>query len=180
MQIDKAAFIEKIISALASADIDYSERLAFIKEKHLQGEIWRPASVLLILECYSKSTKSNESGCNFLLSKRSVNVQQPGDLCCPGGGSHPWADQILSYFLSTGFLNPFKGQGFQKAKERDATTFRNISFFLTTALRESWEEIRLNPFLLDFMGPLPCYQLKVFRRIIFPLVVRLEKEWTLS
>ena len=65
LQIDKAAFIEKIISALASADIDYSERLAFIKEKHLQGEIWRPASVLLILECYPKSTKSNERNNTF-------------------------------------------------------------------------------------------------------------------
>lgn len=174
---DKDPLKEKIISALARAPLDYSEKLAFINEQRRQGEDWRPASVLLILECRVQTRNGEPSGCYFLLNKRSLSVQQPGDLCCPGGGSHPLADHILSYLLTLGFYNPVKGRGFQEARKRDTQTFRKIAFFLATALRESWEENRLTPFQLDFLGPLPCYQLNVFRRIVFPVVAMIEKEW---
>jgi hypothetical protein len=42
-------------------------------------------------------------------------------------------------------------------------------------MREAWEEIRLNPFSVHFLGALPCYHLDLFQRIIFPMVVENRK-----
>jgi hypothetical protein len=38
-------------------------------------------------------------------------------------------------------------------------------------VRESIEEMRLNPFGLDFLGPLPAQPLVLFQRVIYPMVV---------
>jgi len=51
-----------------------------------------------------------------------------------------------------------------------------MTLFLANALRESWEEIRLSPFNIQFLGPLPCHSLILFRRTIFPLVGLVKKE----
>ena len=54
--------------------------------------------------------------------------------------------------------------------ERDIHTRRLMMLFLANAIREAWEEVRLNPFNVVYLGALPTYDLKIFRRIIFPSV----------
>jgi hypothetical protein len=41
---------------------------------------------------------------------------------------------------------------------------------LATSLRESMEEMRLNPLGITFLGPLPPQRLVMFRRVIYPMV----------
>ena len=52
----------------------------------------------------------------------------------------------------------------------DKETASLIRLFLSTALREAWEEIGLNPFNIKFLGALPSYSLTLFARTIFPFV----------
>jgi hypothetical protein len=46
-----------------------------------------------------------------------------------------------------------------------------LRILLATGLRESIEEMRLNPFGLQFLGPLPAQPLVMFKRVIYPMVV---------
>jgi hypothetical protein len=46
----------------------------------------------------------------------------------------------------------------------------SLSLLLATGLRESFEEMRLNPFGIRFLGFLPPARLVMFRRVIYPLV----------
>ncbi|HOX95688.1 MAG TPA: hypothetical protein PKV09_12940, partial [Syntrophales bacterium] len=114
----------------------------------------------------------------FQLTKRSVSVPQPGDLSCPGGMLHPPIDALLSPLVSTGLTSIMQGKPLTYAKSRPPDTFRALSLFLTNALRESWEEVRLNPLNVRFLGALPSTDLIVFRRSIFPLVGFVKREWT--
>ncbi|GBC63907.1 CoA pyrophosphatase [Desulfonema ishimotonii] len=47
---------------------------------------------------------------------------------------------------------------------------RRLSLFFATGLREGFEEMRLNPFGVKLIGPLPPERLRIFRRVIYPLV----------
>lgn len=55
-------------------------------------------------------------------------------------------------------------------RKRNRETIKNVIYFLANGLRESFEEIRLNPFKVEFLGALRCYQLDLFQRMIFPIV----------
>jgi hypothetical protein len=57
-----------------------------------------------------------------------------------------------------------------------------LSTLFATALRESWEEMRLNPLGVRFLGPLPSQCLIVFRRVIHPMVawISRQKHFTLN
>ena len=55
---------------------------------------------------------------------------------------------------------------------------KRILYYWGNALRESWEEIRLSTFNVDFLGPLPTYRLQSRRWIIFPLVGQVREKWT--
>jgi 8-oxo-dGTP pyrophosphatase MutT (NUDIX family) len=161
----------QVIEALAGLKLDYLDQLAFIQECNRNGEKWGDAGVLLMLSCEGEQA-------TLLLNKRSDQVQQPGDLCCPGGAVHPFLDRLLHRLL---FFK--RGAAYRWAKEREQPLFHRITFFLATALREAWEEIRLNPFRVEFLGALPCYQLASFQRVIFPLVglvapgIRFRPNW---
>jgi len=63
------------------------------------------------------------------------------------------------------------------ARRRGNAAFNDITLFLANAVRESWEEIRLSPFNIRFLGPLPSYSLHLFTRTIFPVVCLVEKKW---
>jgi len=47
---------------------------------------------------------------------------------------------------------------------------------LATSLRESVEEMRLNPFGITFLGPLPPQRLVMFRRVIYPMVAWIGRQ----
>ena len=116
----------------------------------------------------------------LILNKRSMKVRQPGDLCCPGGSVSPGIDYKLAQLL---FLpgTPIRRWRFlgQWRRKRPAEA-DYLGLLLATGLRESFEEMRLNPFGVRFLGPLPPAELVMFRRKIYPLVcwVARQKKFT--
>ena len=59
-------------------------------------------------------------------------------------------------------------KGFHAHRPKEA---RLLSIMFAAGIRESWEEIRLNPFRLRFLGPLPSQSLVLFNRVIHPMAV---------
>jgi hypothetical protein len=51
-----------------------------------------------------------------------------------------------------------------------------MALILATSLRESFEEMRLNPFGVRFLGPLPPTNLVMFQRRIYPLVGWIQRQ----
>lgn len=90
----------------------------------------------------------------LILTKRSALVPQPGDLCSPGGRISPWIDKPLSLFAPR-----------QKSKASPSA----LPLITAAALRESWEEIGLNPFAVELLGFLPVQELLLFSRRIYPV-----------
>ena len=61
----------------------------------------------------------------------------------------------------------------RKRRPQEALCLRLL---LATGLRESVEEMRLNPFGLKFFGPLPPQPLVMFQRIIYPMVIWVSRQ----
>lgn len=136
--------------------------------RHLgQGEIKESAVLLLLTHRQAEDGQPAEP-C-LLLNKRSQKVLQPGDLCCPGGGIEP-KDRLLSRVLRLPFSPLRRWPSWNRWKRDSSAGVDALSLLLTTALRESWEEMRLNPFKVAFLGPLPIQKLVMFKREIYPLV----------
>jgi hypothetical protein len=116
------------------------------------------------------SEKSSHRGIFLILNKRSKSVRQAGDLCCPGGMVETRLDPYLARLLllpgSPLVRWPYWSR-FRGGRREEA---RLLSLLLATGLREGWEEMRLNPFSVQFLGPLPPQRLLLFRRIIHPTV----------
>jgi hypothetical protein len=135
------------------------------------GIDWPSASAVLFLlgRCPKKEPSSGEP-C-LILTKRSAKVRQPGDLCCPGGRVNRRLDAALASFFKLPLFPlarwPYWPE-FLKKRPRDA---RWLRLLLATGVRESVEEMRLNPFCLNFLGPLPAQPLVMFQRVIYPMVV---------
>ncbi len=112
----------------------------------------------------------------LILNKRSANVRQSGDLCCPGGRVSPRLDAGLAKLLRLPMLPLARWQfwrGWRKRRPHDA---RRLRLLLATGLRESMEEMRLNPFGLKFLGPLPPQPLVMFQRVIYPMVIWVTRQ----
>jgi hypothetical protein len=112
----------------------------------------------------------------LILNKRSVKVRQPGDLCCPGGRVSRWLDAGLAALLKLPIFHLARWPHWpywRKTSPRDAKLLRLL---LATGVRESIEEMRLIPFGLDFLGPLPAQQLVMFQRVIYPMVVWIPRQ----
>jgi len=172
---DKKGVIDRIVEGLGRVPIDYVERHEFIRGRNEAGERWLAAGVILLLH-YQEGT-GRESGFVLQLIKRSSEVPQPGDLSCPGGMLHPSVDPFLARLMVPGLMPILRGKALSLAKARGRNTYESLSLFLTNALREAWEEIRLNPFNVRFLGPLPSRELYVFSRIIFPVVGLVNRSW---
>ncbi|HSR12389.1 MAG TPA: hypothetical protein VLS90_13185, partial [Thermodesulfobacteriota bacterium] len=161
------------IDALGRGPLDYLAELDFIHGRRGSQNPWHGGSVLLPLYYDERVVSPGEYV--FLLNKRSKTVQQPGDLCAPGGGIHPLLDSISEKLLGLGLFAG--GPGLAAARTRGKEAYRRILFLLGNALRESWEELRLSPFNVEFLGPLPTYRLQSRRWIIFPLAGRVKDLW---
>ena len=106
----------------------------------------------------------------LILTKRSAKVKQPGDLCCPGGGISAHFDTFLAKLLYLPGTPLTRWPFWPEWHKQRPQEMRNLALFFATSLRESFEEIRLNPFGLKFLGPLASQQLVMFKRVIYPLV----------
>ncbi len=127
------------------------------------------SSVLFLLgpNCQGKGFSSTPC---LILTKRSLKVKQPGDLCCPGGSISSGLDFYLAKLLylwgSPLYRWPYWSV-WRKKRRREA---RRLALLLATCLREGFEEMRLNPLGVKFLGPLPSQQLVMFRKVIYPMV----------
>jgi hypothetical protein len=125
------------------------------------------SAVLLLLGQHPK--KDGFEPC-IVLTKRSQNVKQPGDLCCPGGSIAPRVDSFFSGLLTLPIFPLGKWPYWSKWRHQRPQDARRLSLLLATSIRESFEEIRLNPLGITFLGHLPSQRLVMFRRVIYPMV----------
>lgn len=158
---------ELIVERLGNAPNDFFEK---VHSNGLQakGERRLKAGVLLPLHYSGK-------GLVIHLVKRSKLVSQAGDLSFPGGMLNPFLDRILMHLIRFVYPPIMTGGALRYARKRGKSAFSTISLFFANALRESWEEVRLNPLNVEFLGPLPSYDLYLFQRSIFPLVGLIKK-----
>jgi len=176
---DQEGLRSHVVEALGREPVDYLAEFDFIDKRRKSRSSWAGGAVLLPV--YFREDQDQERNTSghyvFLLSKRSKSVQQPGDLCAPGGGIHPFLDSLSGSLLRFGLLPGIRGPGFTLAKRKGESVYWKILFLLGNALRESWEELRLSPFNVEFLGPLPTYHLHHRPWIIFPLVGRVKHSW---
>jgi 8-oxo-dGTP pyrophosphatase MutT (NUDIX family) len=172
----REAFLARVIERLGAHPSDFQETIRQIATAQKTALFRRAAGVLLPLVFRESSPErlSDEGEFYFQLIKRSSHVPQPGDLSFPGGMLHPLVDGLLRFLLIYGPFPILRGAARRYAAARDREAFRIITLFLTNALRESWEEIRLSPCHVSFLGPLPTYSLTLFQRTIFPLAGFIE------
>jgi len=127
------------------------------------------SAVLFLLGMHCKEKDFSKTPC-LILNKRSLKVKQPGDLCCPGGSISSRIDAFLSKIL---YLpgSPLTRWPFWKPwlKQRRHEA-QNMALLFATCLRESFEEMRLNPLRVKLLGPLPSQRLIMFQRVIYPMV----------
>jgi 8-oxo-dGTP pyrophosphatase MutT (NUDIX family) len=175
---DQEGFRTSEIEALARQPVDFLEEAAFIKGKKGSPTPWEGAGILLPLYLQPAGEGKDSGEYVFLLNKRARNLPQGGDLCAPGGGMHPGMDGLLRMVLSLGILPWARGPGMRGVRQREKKSYQAVLLFLSNALRESWEEIRLSPANVEFLGALPCYRLQSRRWIIFPIVGRVKHPWS--
>lgn len=169
---NKKQFLEQVTEKLGAYPIDYAEKLQTIREMGKPPDPHLHAGVLLLLYFRENKPLGNETEGEFFfrLIRRSPHVAQAGDLACPGGMLHAKWDLPLKKLITSGLIPLLRNKAGRHARRRDSRTYHAVALFLANAVREAWEEIRLNPFRLLFLGPLPSYSLHLFRRTIFPLV----------
>ncbi|MBU2053686.1 MAG: hypothetical protein KJ936_02710 [Proteobacteria bacterium] len=165
-------FLARAIERLGTYPSDFQETLQRIAGDGEGSAFARRAAGVLLPLVFRGSSSGGQF--YFQLIKRSPHVPQPGDLSCPGGVLNPFGDGVLRLLTVYGPFPILRGAARRHLFNRDRQTFRSITLFLTNALRESWEEIRLSPRQVRFLGPLPAYNLALFRRTIFPLAGYVE------
>ena len=168
-------FNEEIIRALdkkCRKDFFFSEKAGHSSET---------SAVLFLLGPSPTKKKYLPEPC-LILTKRSVKVKQPGDLCCPGGRISARLDPFLAKLLSLPGTPLTRWPCWSEWRQKRPREIRTLALLFATSLRESFEEIRLNPLGLKFLGPLRPQRLVMFKRIIYPLVcwVSLQKRFYLN
>jgi len=135
------------------------------------GVDWQSASaVLFLLGRHPQKGRLSGEPC-LILNKRSENVRQPGDLCCPGGRVNRRLDAALATLLKLPISHLARWPYWSRWRKTQPRDEKWLRLLLATGVRESIEEMRLNPFGLDFLGPLPAQPLVMFQRVIYPMVV---------
>jgi hypothetical protein len=135
-----------------------------------------PSSVMLLLarmpgqkEGGFSKTRGRGEIC-IVLNKRSRRVRQAGDLCCPGGAVEPQLDHWLAKVLLLPGSPLWMWPHWARFRRQSPQESRLLALLLATSLRESWEEMRLNPLGLRFLGFMKPQRLRLYRRVIYPMV----------
>ena len=113
---------------------------------------------------------SDEAGPCVVFNKRSIKVRQSGDLCFPGGRVAPRLDSLLSKFLTLPLFPLARWSCWPKWRDLPGEDAECLALLFATSLRESLEEMGLNPLGVKFLGTLPPENLRMFDRIIYPMV----------
>ncbi|MDD5475619.1 MAG: CoA pyrophosphatase [Syntrophales bacterium] len=179
---DKELVLKLIRERLGATPVNYARQMAAIRSHNRDGKTlpWKPAGVILPL-CFKETDEGftpQPGGFVFQFIRRSSSVSQGGDISGPGGMLSPRLDRLLRLPLMMGITPILRGLPKTLAKKRGKEEFAAIGLFLANALREAWEEIRLNPCNVEFLGPLPFRNLVLFTRTIFPLVGHVKKDYT--
>jgi hypothetical protein len=169
-------FLARVTDRLGTYPSDYLQEIYQIALSERTATPRLAAGILLPLLFRDSpcSGKPDTGEFVFQLIKRSSLVSQPGDLSCPGGMIHPVIDRLLRPLLLHGPFPIIRGPARAYALNRGSKSFRITTLFLANALRETWEEIRLPPCRVRYLGPLPTHSLVRFRRTIFPLAGYVE------
>ncbi len=127
------------------------------------------SAVLFPLSRKCPSSRFVDDPC-LVLNKRSQLIKQPGDLCFPGGAIAHWLDPNLARVMRLPFFPLARWPYWRKWQSERPRQARRLSLLFATSIRESFEEMGLNPFGVQFLGPLPPQRLVMFQREIFPFV----------
>lgn len=127
----------------------------------------RLSAVLLLLGVLKSEAAAEPEIC-VVLNKRSEQVRQSGDLCCPGGTVELRLDPWLAKIASLPGFPLARWPHWPRLRRECPAAARKLAMLFAAGLRESWEEMRLNPFGIRFLGPLPSHRLVMFRRVIHP------------
>jgi hypothetical protein len=166
------AFRKHVVERLEDGPVDFVEQMRFVEAQREAGEKYAASAVLLPLEL---DHGSHEFG--VILNKRSAHVQQAGDLCFPGGGTDRRFDRLLSRLLAWRVLPTGRSEPLRKLLRVSPRSREVFLFVLSGVLRESWEEMRLPPWKVEYMGALPTLWMQSFPRVIFPVVGRVRSGW---
>jgi hypothetical protein len=126
------------------------------------------SAVLLLLGQHRDNLRASPEPC-LVLNKRSRRVKQAGDLCFPGGRIIPRSDFYLSKILGLPLFPLARWPYWQRWRDLGQGDCRRLALLLAASLRESLEEMRLNPLLVKFLGPLSPQRLEMFDRVIYPM-----------
>jgi len=130
----------------------------------------KDASAVLFLLGYMPEDNGRPPELGLILNKRSQQVKQPGDLCCPGGGLSPRVDPFLAKAMRLPGLPMWRWPFWTKLLSRRPDEAKMLRVLFSTSLREGFEEMLLNPFGVRFLGPLTIQRLIMFQRVIYPMV----------
>lgn len=159
-------YIQEITSEKLLSEWCYPENISELNK----------ASAVLFLMGMMPSQNGGSPEPSLILNKRSDKVAQPGDLCCPGGGVSLGFDAFMAKAMTFPGLPMWQWpywNRLRKDRNAEADVLRLLFF---TSLRESYEEMRLNPFRVRFLGPLPTDHLVMFKRVIYPMVGWVSKQ----
>ena len=133
------------------------------------------SSVLFLLTMCPAGPDRPPEAC-LILNKRSQRVRQPGDLCYPGGSPMWPLDSWIAGLSRFPGWKVFSHPQWSRERRKRPGMIRQVAPTVATALREGWEEMRLNPFHLRFLGMLRPHRLTVYHRRIFPVVVWTDQQ----
>jgi hypothetical protein len=160
---DVAGLIEQISSVLNAEN----------RDKHVLpkdvDDLSKMSAVMFLLGMHTHDRGSSPEVC-LILNKRSEKVRQAGDLCCPGGRVSPRMDRLISKTLALPSFPLARWPYWDKWRKLNPEEADHMAIFFATSLRESFEEMRLNPFAVRFLGPLPSLNLQMAPRFIYPMV----------
>ena len=157
---------KRLIPAITAALYDHASTAPLYDAA--AGDLAATSAVLLLLgRCRPEQGGASEA-C-LVLNKRSAAVRQSGDLCCPGGGVAPRFDFGVARILGLPIGPLGRWPFWRRWRRKKPSEGRWLALYYATALREAFEQMRLNPLRVGFLGPLPPQRLVLFRRLIYPL-----------
>jgi len=166
---DTSAFIKQIMDALHGNN--HSKRIFSDDIKNSSSA----SAVLFLLGHMGDANRFSSEPC-LILNKRSLKVKQAGDLCCPGGSISSFTDSFLAKLLYLPGSPLSTWPYWHRWRKEQNLQAKRLALLFATSLREGFEEMRLNPFRVKFLGPLPSQQLIMLKRVIYPMVCWISRQ----